>query len=457
MSTHRSFRRLGALPLKTAAETGFAILAIYHFSGAEILPTGTSGAGEDSGEGGAAFYLLNASIWVVALILSLRRPKAFWRACTADGALIALLSLALISVLWSAAPDIAFRRALALLGTSLFGIYLHLRYPLEEQLKLLAWGLGAGIVLSLPIVAFSGGESSGLLVRGIYENKNSLGRMMALAALVYLFLAWTKQHRPTALMFMGLSVALVLIASSATALVVVLTVAGMIPMLRTLDRDIRPLIVIGCIGVLVVGAVGLFMAPSAESITGLVGRDVTLTGRTALWAAVLQTIGERFWLGYGYETFWLSNLAFRVAVDEGAGWTAPNAHNGFLEITLDLGILGLLLFVFTLARGASRAVRMLQSQRTPLALWPLVYLCFLALYNLTESTALARLNLCWVLYVTTLLNVSPKASRAAEAARGRSGRTPLRTRPALGYFAAHERSLLSAEPLPSDQPPRGRS
>jgi O-antigen ligase len=457
MSTHRSLRRLGALPFKTVAEAGFAVFAIYHFSGARILPARSTGAGEESADGSGVFYLLNTGIWFLALALSLRRPRAFWRACTGDAGLMALLGLTVLSALWSAAPEIAFRRALALLGTSLFGIYLHVRYTPEEQWRLLGWALGFGIILSLPIVALSGEETQGLLVSGIYENKNSLGRMMALGTLVYLFLAWTGRRRAISVLFLGLSVVLVLLARSATALVVVLTIVSLIPMLRTLDRDIRPIIVFGCIGVLLVGALVLFVAPSAESITGLVGRDVTLTGRTALWAAVLEMIREHFWLGYGYETFWLSNLGFRAAVDEGAGWTSPNAHNGFLEITLDLGSIGLLLFVFTLVRGADRAVRALQVQRTPLALWPLVYLCFMALYNLTESTALARLNLCWVLYVATLLSVSPKASRAAEALRESRRRTVTRPVPALGYLGARQRPLLSPEPLPSDQAPGSRS
>ena len=89
-------------------------------------------------------YLLNTGIFLMSLILLLRRPRVFWRACSADGALFLLLAVTLASALWSAAPDIASRRAMVLVGTTLFGIYLHMRYPLRQQLQLVGGALASG-------------------------------------------------------------------------------------------------------------------------------------------------------------------------------------------------------------------------------------------------------------------------------------------------------------------------
>jgi hypothetical protein len=60
-----------------------------------------------------------------------------------------LVGIALASAIWTVAPDITLRRSLLLLGTTLFGIYLAMRYSLREQLQLLSWALGLVILLSI--------------------------------------------------------------------------------------------------------------------------------------------------------------------------------------------------------------------------------------------------------------------------------------------------------------------
>ncbi len=419
-------QRMGGLRVATVAELGFVIFTLYHFSGASIFALTQIGAPPTfSDDGSTRLHLINLSIYFLSFVLALTRPAALWRACSADGALVLLLALTFLSGSWSAAPDVTLRRATALVGTAMFGVYFHLRFTREQQLRLLAWALGIGLVLSLPAVALTTGAGEGL-VRGVFENKNSLGRMMALAALVYLFRGWSGRGRLGNGLLIGLSLLLVVLARSATALVVVLTVTSMIPLLRTLARDLRPMIVVACLALLLVGTLLLVAASSAEVLTGILGRDVTLTGRTVLWSAVIGMIWERPLLGYGYENFWLDVLPFRTTVDQ-AAWTSPNAHNGFLEVSLDLGMLGLGVFVFMLARGARRALQALRLDPGVLSLWPLVYLCFLTLYNMTESTALARLNICWVLLVSTLLAVSPGASDELKSRRRADLRPGART------------------------------
>src|SRR4029077_15655380 len=124
---------------------------------------------------------------------------AVWRAVTADSFLLAILGLALASAIWSDAPDVAFRRAVALLGTSIFAVYLHVRYSTEDQLRLLGWTLGLVAVFSLfqfePSALGQGGCGGGR------DGKDSLGRMMPLATLVFGLLAWSRRPRAPAVLF----------------------------------------------------------------------------------------------------------------------------------------------------------------------------------------------------------------------------------------------------------------
>jgi len=55
---------------------------------------------------------------------------------------------------------------------------------------------------------------------------------------------------------------------------------------------------------LVGGSVAIWLVGNT-AIANALGRDVTLTGRTSIWAVVLDKISKHPWLGYGYKGFWL--------------------------------------------------------------------------------------------------------------------------------------------------------
>lgn len=416
MSMRLARQRFEALPLSRVMEIGFTLFAIYFFSNARVWWGGSPSSGEVDpipDVGNPKEYIVAGGIYFVALVLTLRRPRAAWRAATADSFLVAILGLALASALWSDAPDVVFRRGAALLGSSVFGVYLHVRYNTEDQLRLLGWTFGLVVVLNILQVGPSTLAEGAF--NGVFQNKNSLGRMMALATLVFVFLAWTRRPRAPAVLFAGLSVVLLWMSSSATGLIVLLTVLSIIPFLRKLAQDMRLRVAFGSVAILVLGSGLLLGTSTLEAVSSLFGRDATLTGRTDLWRYIIAMIQQRPWFGYGYETFWLWALPLRLPVDEGAGWVAPNAHNGYLEVTLALGLVGLLIFTASLVRGAIRGLRHLRRQTGPPGLWPLIILCFVLLYNITEVVALARANLSWVLYVTALLAVSPRGSRVTQA------------------------------------------
>ncbi len=428
MSLRPAFRRIGALPVSRVVETGFGVFAIYIFSQAQFWPSAPSRDAPLSVDltardfANPLNYVISTLIFLVSLALVVKRPRALWRAATADLLLTGLLGLTLASMLWSDAPDVVFRRWGALFGTTLFAVYLHLRYSLEEQLRLVGWGLGITAIFS--ILLFTPSALSGDGFRGIYENKNSLGRMMALSVTIFVLLASIRRPRALPIMFAGLSFVLLLMAKSSTALVVALTVVSLIPVLRILARDMRLAVGVGGIAILVLGIGSLLVASNLGAATAVVGRDATLTGRTDLWQYVVEMILRRPWLGYGYETFWLWELPWRAVVDEGAGWTAPNAHNGFLEVGLALGFVGVVLFVTGLMSGLVRAIKHLQGKPERIGLWPPIYLCFVLLYNITEIAALTRNTLVWVLYVSALLAVAPKKERTD----GRAVRAPAQPR-----------------------------
>ena len=82
----------------------------------------------------------------------------------------------------------------------------------------------------------------------------------------------------------------------------------------------------------------------------LIGKDPTLTGRTEIWAYIIKDIWMKPLLGWGYHVFWLETNPAALEISEAVHWVVSTAHNGLLELLLDVGVFGAALFAFILIR-----------------------------------------------------------------------------------------------------------
>ena len=79
-------------------------------------------------------------------------------------------------------------------------------------------------------------------------------------------------------------------------------------------------------------------------LLALIGKDSTLTGRTDIWDALIYSIKQKPWLGFGYGVYWLDQLGPSYYVRLSLQWGVPTAHNGWIETWLSVGIVGVALF-----------------------------------------------------------------------------------------------------------------
>jgi O-antigen ligase len=146
------------------------------------------------------------------------------------------------------------------------------------------------------------------------------------------------------------------------------------------------------------------------AVAGSLGRDPTLTGRSTIWNAVLSTQTNPL-LGTGYESFWLGDRLIKVWRQTGPG--INEAHNGYLEIYLNQGIIGLLLlgvFLMSSYYIVWRQVGMASSVGAlSLALWTI-----LPFYNVTESAF--RGQLLWVIFLLGAVVVPARKNRRSQGA-----------------------------------------
>lgn len=347
----------------------------------------------------ASFWLAYAFTFLQLLI----RPRQILGAAIRNPFVLGVVFIAVLSIAWSVDPDTSFRRAFALGMWTMFGYYLASRYDTTELLQHLGIALGIVAVLSLAtgaLIPDYGRESgfNGGAWRGVYTTKNVLGEMMLLAAVIFGSLARrTDRGKTLAVLGILLVVTLIVFAKATAALLIVFLLVITIPIVLMFRRR-AALSAMICCCLLGFSAVALVASVNEQTVLNVVGKDVTLTGRTVLWEAVIQRIEDRPVLGYGYGAFWEPTTASSERVRAAVGWDAPHAHNGLLDVWLDLGLIGALSLLAAYVLALRRAWTGLRARIGIDGVWAMAFLVMLFLGNTTESS-IAQSPLIWTVFV----------------------------------------------------------
>jgi exopolysaccharide production protein ExoQ len=181
-----------------------------------------------------------------------------------------------------------------------------------------------------------------------------------------------------------------------------------VPYFRRIFRWSAAWAVIGTVVLFAVGT-GLMLSVLGhlENVTRYLGKDPLLTGRVPVWILATVMAMQRPWLGYGFDAFWLPNNAYVQRIWFLVRWKPPHAHNGLLELWLELGIVGAALFVLMFMYYCGGAIRLMRRNRPALAAWPFMFLTFYFLTNITESLFIAANSIYFMLFVSSTLMCRP--------------------------------------------------
>lgn len=360
--------------------------------------------GSNVSAGGPLIIAVFALLTGVLLVFSMKQPKMMFYMIVVDISLVLFSFLILFSTLWSENLGVTFRRSVALTLTTLLGIYFPTRYSLEELVRKLFYVFFITMlinmvwVFALPVYGLVG---SGDYV-GITTNRNSLGAQMVLACLVMVLAMTWRTLRVPAVIGLGGCFFLVLGTNSKTSLVSTILLMGMMLVFSSF-RAKKTLFGAVMVSEVTAAVFGLLVATANLSfITDLLGRDITLTGRTLLWEELLVPIGERPWLGYGWQAFWggWNSPAHEIWISN--SWFPPTAHNAPLEILVNIGIVGLVLWAVMLARGLWRSIHYLRDRSGMVGLFPIAMFSYAVLYSVTEAGLVHR-GIDWMLFVVALV------------------------------------------------------
>ena len=84
-----------------------------------------------------------------------------------------------------------------------------------------------------------------------------------------------------------------------------------------------------------------------NTLPSLIGKDITFTGRTYLWAAIWEVIKKHILIGCGFQGYWVISNKDLLELYKNFVWLPNQAHNGYLDILNEIGIVGLVLFAIS--------------------------------------------------------------------------------------------------------------
>jgi exopolysaccharide production protein ExoQ len=285
---------------------------------------------------------------------------------------LAVVAFLFLSALWSIDDVTTIRRSMIYLFVIIGAIGVADNLEDDEFMNLLGITYLVSAFASVILLAASPGralmpDGSGDL-RGIFSHKNVLAQVMAagvLASLHGIRVGGRRRRRNIYMLILFVGIALA--AKSATSL---LTIFGfcLADAIISLFRRGGVGRFIGVILILVLVPFVIFVTVNPDSLFEIMGKNPTLTGRTDLWPYVINDIYSRPMLGWGYSAFWSPGNPAAQEISNKMGYFVPEAHNGLLEMLLEVGIVGTSAFVVLVIRNVTLAFRSMYTDVSNIAI-----------------------------------------------------------------------------------------
>lgn len=349
--------------------------------------------------------------YLLALILVCMRPERAVRSLIRSPLLIALLLLAAATYFWSIMPDLTARRIPALLFTTLAGVALASRWSWRTLTEILAGTMAALAIISFLLGALlpDFGRMQEIFPgawRGLWLEKNSMGHVMVKAT-IFLMAAGMMVPERRKLWF-GLavvSVMLVILSTSKTALLVLFLSMCAMGFVAVVKSGPMRAVVVTWLAVVVVISVALLVMTESEAMLGLLGKDATLTGRTEIWSSIMEQMEDHPWRGFGYGAVWDDPgiTGPKAWIGHHAHFIPANAHSGWLEIYIALGLGGVILFALWLLQIWAQSLW--AAYTSPGGWLALPMMTSFTFTMLSESIAMNWHELRWVIMVALALKL----------------------------------------------------
>ncbi len=311
-----------------------------------------------------------------------------------------------VSSVWADVPMMSFRRVAALLCESALALSLAKRTSSRQFVWIafsctLTW-MTLGLLAEFSLGTFRP-WAWGYRFSGIFHpNRMSVNCAVLVLASMYLYVTENYQRR-WLLAVAGVAFVMVILAASRSAFGAMLLAAGIV---WAVTAPPRRVFIAGLSGVWLVALAVLLMAILQIAVTDdavSMGRaeheNSSLTGRVPLWEDLLHYIGQRPFVGHGYNSFWTVDHIREISDEQ--SWSISTAHSSYLDLLLNVGIVGAFFSLSTLLLGVIRSTRL--ARRMPGAGYG--FIAAVIIYGLSAGFFETTFGMSWFFQIFVISSV----------------------------------------------------
>lgn len=351
-----------------------------------------------------SIVMMQTAVWIILAAFAFIRLRLvgedIWLSLMGFWFFLPFLVYSGLSIFWSVAWVVSLGRWLVLVGTLICGIYLGSLYTFKEMLRFLALfsvfllGICGFYIIFNPDIGIMNYHSIQGAWKGVFWHKNHMGIFAAFSVFLCLteaVLAWQARRKGGLLAWASLcftSFIFVVKSDSAAGLMISMAMFGLSALgllwLRFKEKlTNRHYLAIA--GLFAVAVILTFI--NLDGVFGLFNRNTTLTGRVPMWNYVFSAyFSERPYWGYGFNAFWYI-ASHRIDIQRVAGYPDQIiiADNGFIDILINTGVFGFLLFMIFYFYLWREAILSTINSRSILGITPLMIMGFILLANISWS------------------------------------------------------------------------
>ncbi len=383
------------------------------------LGMGSTAPGDPGLDGSPVDEAFFAILLLVSVCVLAQRGRRVVSLLSSNGPILVYFLFCLFSVLWSDFPVVACKRWIKAVGDLVMVlIVLTDKRPVAALSRLFSRTAFILVPISLMLIKYFPAIGRAYdpytgrqLFNGLASDKNMLGVITSVLLLgaVWRVLGLLKRdeipgsYRGRKLLAQGtllaLGVYLLFTADSVTSSVSF--ALGTLLMLATSTRFLRRnTAAVHALVLFVLVFCSIMFLGGGASISRALGRNPTMSGRTDIWAALIPMASNPL-VGAGFESFWLNQSVRQRIYDATGGQEINEAHDGYLEVYLELGWVGVSLMGFLLIDGYLRSVAAFR--RDP-AWGGLLIACIVStmVYNLTEA-GFRMMDPIWIFLILAIV------------------------------------------------------
>lgn len=356
--------------------------------------------------------MLGGLVVIAAAALVARLPSIEWRGVLPIS-LLAFLAWCAVSIVWSRSPLATIPAVLEQLAWAFLAVVIALIRDTIQVVRAVGNAMRALLGLSLAIEVLSGvlidmpiaflGVSGNLAIggplEGVFGTRNALG-LFALLAIVTFVVEWRTRSVRVGVTIGSIALATGFAVATRSPTIALVTLAlalatAVLYGLRQIGAEARRMW--QWVLLVTVVVLGLIAYAFRTEILVALGIGSEIEQRYALWGHMLDDVAGNSLNGWGWVGPWVANEPPYVAINAITGVVNPSGQNAYLDVYLQLGLIGLLLFLVLCGLAFTRTWLIASNRRSVVFVWaPLILVVLFA-----SATAESRLlvNAGWLLLV----------------------------------------------------------